>query len=273
MYTVTVFTLFPTRQVAVSLFGFGVHWYGILYVVAFLVAYLLLPRLQGRRSLSLSRDDWSSVLTYGILGVLVGGRLGFVLLYHPLYYVAHPLEVLFVWKGGMSSHGGFVGVGLALLLAARRHRIPLPALLDLVVVPAAVGLALGRIGNFINGELYGTITTVPWAIAVPGVEGLRHPVQLYAVAKDLAIALLCFWHLTATRSLKPGGTFALFLVLYSVLRFLVEFVREPDSPLLSFGGIALTRGQAYSLPLFLIGVVLWVVWRRGARRASFGEPK
>lgn len=267
-YSGSMMQFFPSRAVAVSLFGFGIHWYGILYIVAFLVAFFLLPRLQAERRLALSREEWSNVLTLGILGVLLGGRLGFVLLYHPLYYAAHPLEVLAVWKGGMSSHGGFLGVGIAFLWASRRYQIPLLALLDLAVIPAAIGLALGRVGNFINLELYGTVTNLPWGIAIPGVEGLRHPTQLYAVAKDLLIALLCLWHLRSTRSLRPGGTFAIFLMLYGLLRFLVEYVREPDSPLVSLGLFALTRGQAYSLPLFFIGCVLWLWWRRGVRSSA-----
>lgn len=255
--------LFPSRAVAVSLFGFAVHWYGILYVVAFLLAYLLLPRLQKERGLLLSREEWSRVLTAGILGVLIGGRIGYVLFYHPLYFAQHPLEILAVWKGGMSSHGGFLGVGAALLISTRRHALSLSALLDLAVIPAALGLALGRVGNFINLELYGTATALPWGMTIPGVEGMRHPVQLYAVVKDLFIAAVCFWHVRHSRLLQSGGTFALFLVLYGFLRFLVEFVREPDFPPLSFGYFSLSRGQLYSLPLLLIGIWLWIRWKRG----------
>ena len=262
VYTHHMFTLFPSRAVAVSLFGFGVHWYGILYVVAFLIAFLIFPLLQGERRLAFSWDEWSSVLTSGILGVLIGGRLGYILFYHPLYFAQHPLEIVAVWHGGMSSHGGFLGVGIAFLLTARRHHIPLLALLDLAVIPAAIGLALGRVGNFINLELYGTVTALPWGIMIPGVEGLRHPVQLYAVAKDLFLAAVCLWHLRRTRDLPPGGTFALFLLLYGLLRFLVEFVREPDMPSVVFGSFALTHGQLYSLPLILVGIMLWVRWRR-----------
>lgn len=262
MYTMTVIAFFPSRAVAVSLFGFGIHWYGILYIVAFLIAFLLLQRLQGERRLALSRDEWSTVLTSGILGVLIGGRLGFVLFYHPVYFALHPLEIFAVWNGGMSSHGGFLGVGIALLLTARRNHIPLLALLDLAVIPAAVGLALGRVGNFINLELYGTVTSLPWGMTIPGVEGLRHPVQLYAVAKDLLIAAVCLWHLRRTRDLRPGGTFAVFLMLYGLLRFLVEFVREPDLPSVVFGSFSLTHGQLYTLPLIIVGILLWVWWKR-----------
>ncbi|MDD5041298.1 MAG: prolipoprotein diacylglyceryl transferase [Candidatus Peribacteraceae bacterium] len=261
-------SFFPSRVVAVSLFGFGVHWYGILYIAAFLLAFLLLPRLQKERGLTLSRNDWSDVLTSGILGVLIGGRIGYVLFYHPVYFVLHPLEIAAVWNGGMSSHGGLLGVGIALLLVTRRLHIPLLVLLDIAVVPGAVGLALGRLGNFINLELVGTVTSLPWGMSFPGFDGMRHPVQLYAVAKDLLIAAVCLWHLRRTRLLRPGGTFALFLLLYGVLRFLVEFVRAPDSPLVPLGLFTLTRGQLYSLPLLLLGIVLWVRWKFAARASS-----
>ena len=258
-----MFALFPSRAVALEIFGFGIHWYGLLYVAAFVLAYLLLPRLQHLRGLELANEEWSNILTATILGVLLGGRLGYALFYHPLYYATHPLEIVAVWQGGMSSHGGFLGVGLAVLLVSRRLKIPLLTLLDLIVVPAAIGLALGRVGNFINLELYGTVTSLPWGIAIPGVEGLRHPVQLYAVGKDLLIAGLCFLHLKRTQALNPGGTFALFLMLYAFLRFSVEFFREPDFPPVHFWWIALTRGQLYSIPLFLAGVgVWWFVHRR-----------
>ncbi|ALM09915.1 MAG: phosphatidylglycerol:prolipoprotein diacylglycerol transferase [Candidatus Peribacter riflensis] len=263
-------TFFPSRTVAVALFGFPIHWYGLLYVAAFLLAFLILPRIQKQRGLALSSEAWADLLTAGILGVLIGGRLGFVLFYHPLTYAAHPFEILAVWRGGMSSHGGFIGVGIALWFAARRQHIPLSSLLDLVVIPAAAGLALGRVGNFINLELYGTVTTLPFGMAIPGVEGLRHPVQLYAFLKDLLIAFLCLWHLHRTRMLRPGGTFALFLILYGALRFCVEFVRVPDSPTLVLPWLVLSKGQLYSLPLFLLGVGLWWRWRRGRYSGGSG---
>lgn len=255
--------LFPSRTVALDLFGFGIHWYGIMYLLSFVSAYLLLPRLERYRGLSVARKDWSDVLTAGVLGVIVGGRLGYVLLYDPAYFLAHPLEVFAVWNGGMSSHGGFVGTALALAWVLRRKGIPLCAFADIAVVPVAIGLALGRIGNFINLELYGTPTDLPWGIAIPGVEGLRHPVQFYASAKDLFIALVCFLHLRSVRSATtPGITCALFLMLYGALRFLVEFARAQDYAGLDLGFMELTRGQALTAPVFVVGVFLW---RRAGR--------
>ena len=254
---------FPSRAVALSLFGFSVHWYGLLYLTGFILGYFLLPRLQRYRNIALSKEVWSDVLTWAVVGVLVGGRLGYVLLYDPLQYLLDPLEIFMVWHGGMASHGGFIGTLLALAYMSRKHKIPFLALGDLVVVPVALGLALGRLGNFINQELYGTVTTLPWGIAIPGVEGLRHPTQLYAVAKDLFIALVCYLHLRLP-SRPNGQTGCIFLVLYGVLRFLIEFLRVPTHSSIVLGSLILTRGQGYSVPIVIagVGVLMWG-WRRG----------
>jgi phosphatidylglycerol:prolipoprotein diacylglycerol transferase len=257
-------SFFPSRTVALSLFGFDLHWYGLLYLAAFLVAYVLLPRLQRYRDVTLSRDAWSDILSWGILGVLLGGRLGYVLFYDPAYFLAHPLEIFAVWQGGMSSHGGFIGVILSMLYSCRKHKISLFALGDIVVIPTAIGLALGRLGNFINQELYGIPTTIPWGIEIPGIEELRHPTQLYAVGKDLFIALVCFLHLRLPK--KPNGqTAGIFLILYGVLRFALEFLREPTHTALILGPLILTRGQVYSVPIVVGGIVVLILAQRKKR--------
>ncbi len=183
--------LFPSRTIALTIAGFPIHWYGLMYLAAFLLAWYLLPKIQKWRGLSLSRDAWSTLLAWGVIGVIVGGRLGFVLFYEPTFYLSNPLEIIKVWQGGMSSHGGFIGVGLALWLFARKQKINLLDLLDVIVVPVALGLALGRVGNLINGELYGIESTLPWAMSFPDVEGLRHPTQIYAILKNLIVAGVC----------------------------------------------------------------------------------
>jgi phosphatidylglycerol:prolipoprotein diacylglycerol transferase len=256
---------FPSRPVFLEIFGFSVHWYGIMYLLAFLIAWYLLPRLQKRRGLTLGSDEWSAILSWAIVGVIAGGRLGYVLFYEPSYFALHPTEVFAVWHGGMSSHGGFIGVTLALLYALRHRKQDFLRIADIVVIPVAIGLALGRMGNFINQELYGRITTLPWCIMIPGVEGCRHPAQLYAVAKDLFIAAACFWYLSRVTPIRPGRTAALFLMLYGTLRFLVEFVREPDHSPFSVLGLVLTRGQLYSLPILIAGIVLW--WWTARKRS------
>jgi phosphatidylglycerol:prolipoprotein diacylglycerol transferase len=257
--------LFPTRTVALQIAGFSVHWYGIMYVLAFIIAAVLLPILQKERGLKFSREQWLDIVSWGVLGVLLGGRLGFVFFYEPSYFIAAPWKIIAVWEGGMSSHGGFLGVGIALLLLCWKKKYDLLAILDVVVVPAAIGLALGRLGNFINQELYGTVTTLPWSIAIPGVSGLRHPTQFYELCTDLLVALCCF--LSLPRPLfrfSYGRTFALFLMLYAIARFCIEYFREQQYALFILGPLCLTRGQLLTIPLLLFGVAIWflpVRWR------------
>ncbi len=248
--------LFPTMNVAMSIGGFPVYWYGILYIAAFFVAAVLLPRLQHLRQLSLSKSSWSDILTWAVMGVLVGGRVGYVLFYRFSAFLEHPLLLLDVRSGGMASHGGFLGVTLALLwIMRKRSWSDKLAIADVAVVPIAIGLAFGRFGNFLNQELYGTITSLPWGMQFDGVTGLRHPTQFYAIAKDLFIAAACFFYLTRTRSsFVPGRALALFLMLYGVLRFVVEYFRD-QTGVAMFGG--LSEGQVLTVPVFLIGVGLW----------------
>jgi phosphatidylglycerol:prolipoprotein diacylglycerol transferase len=245
---------FPSRRVALDIFEFSIHWYGLLYLLAFLVAYWSLPRLQHHRNVKISKEEWSNILTAAILGVLVGGRLGYVFFYAP-ELIVHPLEIVKVWHGGMSSHGGFLGVGIAVGWYLYRKNLPILAIADVVVVPIAIGLAFGRLGNFVNLELYGTVTSLPWAMDIPGVEGARHPLQLYGIGKNLFIALICFMHLRSTS--VSGKTFGVFLMLYGFLRFLLEYVREQSYAALSLGIVDLSRGQLLTIPLFVTGLLLW----------------
>lgn len=248
--------LLPSRAVFIDLFGWQIHWYGLLYLAAFAIAWFLLPKLQSLRSLNLSKDEWSQLLTASVIGVIVGGRLGFVLFYEPAYFLSHPFHIFAVWQGGMASHGGFIGVTIALMWSLRDKKNLILPIADVVVVPVALGLACGRIGNFINQELYGTITTLPWGINIPGEEGLRHPTQLYAVIKDLFIATVCYLHLLKTS--VPGRTLALFLMLYGALRFIMEFFREQQGQFVEIGPLAFSDGQILTVPLFVAGLILWL---------------
>lgn len=253
-------SFFPSRAVALQLFGFSVHWYGIMYFLAFLVAWYLVPRLQKKRGLSFSADEWSGLLTAAVLGVIIGGRLGFVLFYEPAYFLMHPLKVFAVWEGGMASHGGFIGVTLAMYIKLRNYGMEtFWKVADVVTVPIAIGLMLGRLGNFINLELYGTVTDVPWAIAIPGVEGLRHPTQIYAMIKDVFLATVCFWHLSKGSPAKPGITLSIFLMLYGVLRFIVEIYRDQTN--VDMYGV-LSEGQVLTIPVIVIGLTIYSVLRR-----------
>ncbi len=247
--------------------GFPIHWYGLLYLLAFIIAYVSLPRLLRYRSLTLSPDTLSAILSAVVLGVIVGGRLGYVVFYELPYFVQHPLEIFAVWNGGMSSHGGFLGVTISLWFALKKRKVPLLPFLDCMSVPVALGLAFGRFGNFINLELYGTVTTLPWAISIPGVEGLRHPTFFYSMAQDLCMACVCYAMLRSRR-FETGQTFAMFLLLYGVLRFVVEIFRDQPYGYMHLLGIELSRGQLLTLPIIAIAIVLLVFLQR---RSGNGE--
>ncbi|MFH1354406.1 MAG: prolipoprotein diacylglyceryl transferase [bacterium] len=255
-------SLFPAREIAVDLFGWQIRWYGVLYLAAFGIVWYLLPRLAKYRDLELSKEDWLYVLTLGMAGVLVGGRLGFALLYEPGYFLAHPKEIFTLWQGGMSWHGGSVGVGLALWLASRQLKINFWKLADVAVVSAALGLAAGRLGNVINGELFAG----PLA-------------QFFAVAVNVLIFGILFWNLRISAGFRKtplsfslskskrvlilagtkdsGYVAALFLILAGVVRFGMEYLRVQQYELI-FG---LTRGQLLSLIIVVTGGLL-MIWRR-----------
>lgn len=238
--------LWPSRAVALSAFGFELRWYGVLYVLAFGLAWWLLPRLQRYRGLNLARDEWLSALTWSAAGVLIGGRVGYVLFYEPAYFSARPGQIFALWQGGMSAHGGFIGVGLALWFFARRLKIDVLKLADVIVVPVALGLALGRVGNWINAELY--------------VSNMAHAL---AIGKGLVIAGACYFYLKKVSEVGGGYVLAIFLVLYGGLRFLTEYLRVQDWPLV----LGLTRGQLLTLPILAAGVLL-MVWLRRSKSAS-----
>ncbi len=253
--------LFPNRAVAITVAGFNIHWYGLMYLFAFLLAFYLLPRIQKWRGLNISRDDWSSLLALGVIGVIAGGRLGFVLFYEPAFYLANPAEIIKVWNGGMSSHGGLIGVGIAVMLFCRRKSINIFSLLDVVVIPGAIGLAMGRVGNLINGELYGIESVVPWAMQFAESDVLRHPTQIYAIIKNLIIAGVCTMYIQSV-SVKKGQVFALFLIMYGLLRYIVEYYREQPYGVYDFGIIMMSRGQLLTVPIIVIGVGLWWIIKR-----------
>lgn len=225
--------LFPAREVMVSFGVLEVRWYGVLYLAAFGLVWWWLPRLQKYRGLKLSRDEWLFVLTGGLAGVLIGGRLGFVVFYELEYFLAHAVEAFSLRQGGMSIHGGMVGVGTALWLASRKLKIDYWKLADVVVAPAALGIAVGRIGNVVNQELFATL-----------------PAQFMAVGVNVVIAGILFWYLR--RSVRSGVVTALFLILYGVARFGMEYFREQDYLLF----LGLSKGQWLAVIVFLVGIIL-----------------
>ncbi|MBT3834903.1 prolipoprotein diacylglyceryl transferase [Candidatus Peribacteria bacterium] len=248
-------SIFPTRQIFLEIGPLTIHWYGIMYMIAFLLVLWIVPRIKKYRDVHLSSEYLSTLLLYGIVGTIVGGRLGYVIFYGADYFGDNPLEIFMVWKGGMSSHGGIIGVAIAAWIFSKKHAIDIWRLADVLVIPAAIGLAFGRFGNFINQELYGSVTDLPWAISIPGEMDLRHPTQIYAIIKNLFITSVCFMHLKKYK--KPGTTLGLFIILYGILRFLIEFIRVETSEGFDIAFMHLTRGQMLTVPLIVIGV--WIM--------------
>lgn len=241
----------------------AVRWYGLMYLGGFLFASFWIGRLAPRRGLEFDKDRLSDLLFYGVLGVILGGRLGYVFFYNAGYFVEHPLKVFAVWEGGMSFHGGLLGVVCAALLFCRRYKLAVLPMGDVIAAAAPVGLGLGRLGNFINGELWGRTTDLPWGMVFPNAGPVpRHPSQLYEFILEGVVLFLLLWLLHGIRS-REGVPFFSFFMGYGVFRFLVEFVREPDTQLGYLWGGA-TMGQLLSLPMILFGLcgLLWVFRRR-----------
>lgn len=244
--------------VAVAIGPVAVHWYGLMYLLAF-VAFLLLGR---QRIASGAAPGWQAeevddLLFYGALGVVLGGRLGQVLFYEPGYFLAHPLEILAVWKGGMSFHGGFLGVLVAFTVFARRTGRPWFAVADFVAPLVPPGLMFGRIGNFINGELWGRVCDpdLPWGMIFPQVDYTpRHPSQLYqAGLEGLMLFILLWWF--ARRPRPVGAVSAAFLFGYGCFRFIAEYFRSPDDGIFGLSE-SISMGQWLSLPMIVGGVIL-----------------
>ena len=254
--------------VAFSIGPLSVRWYGLMYLAGFGAGWWLgrrrIDHAPPDRPAAVTRAQFDDLLFYAVLGVVLGGRLGYVLFYKPLYYAMHPLEIFALWHGGMSSHGGLLGVLIAMWLLARRHGLDWWRLMDFVAPLVPIGLAAGRLGNFINGELYGRVSDVPWAMVFRGGGAApRHPSQLYELALEgLTLFALLWWFSSKPR--PRAQVSALFLIGYGVFRFIAEFAREPDS-FLGFLALGMTMGQWLSLPMILAGVALFA-W--SARHAA-----
>jgi phosphatidylglycerol:prolipoprotein diacylglycerol transferase len=245
--------------VMISLGPLQLRWYGMMYVFGILSGWLLGRYRATKPWNKMTPPLMDDFLTWAILGVVLGGRLGYVLFYNPSFYLSEPLRIFAVWEGGMSFHGGCLGVLAACWLFGRTHDMSFPEVGDFVSPLVPPGLFFGRIGNFINGELWGRYTDLPWAMPFPGAGGLpRHPSQLYEAALEGALLFVIVWVYSAKPRPK-GCVGALFLLGYGVFRFLVEFAREPDRQL---GFVALhwmSMGQVLCLPMILFGAG-WLIW-------------
>jgi phosphatidylglycerol:prolipoprotein diacylglycerol transferase len=250
-----------------------IHWYGITYLVAFAL-FMWLASLRIRRpwfvDAGWTRHDIEDLLFFGVVGVVLGGRLGYVLFYKPGYYMAHPLEIFAVWKGGMAFHGGLLGVTLAMALFAWLREKPFLQVMDLIAPCVPTGLASGRIGNFINGELWGRAAepSLPWAMIFPqsGSDLPRHPSQLYQFSLEgLLLFGLLWWYARTQR--KPGQVASAFVAGYGVMRFVAEYFREPDAFLgLLAGGMSM--GQWLCVPMIVGGALLWLWFARQPERSK-----
>ncbi|MFC4161152.1 prolipoprotein diacylglyceryl transferase [Chitinimonas lacunae] len=249
--------------VAITLGPFPVRWYGLMYLVGF----VLFLYLGHRRARANADQGWTTrqlddLFFYGVLGVILGGRLGYVLFYKPGEYLLHPLDIFKLWEGGMAFHGGFLGVVLAMWYFARRTGRSFLQVGDFVAPLVPLGLAAGRLGNFINGELWGRATDLPWGMIFPLVDQTpRHPSQLYQFVLEGVLLFVLLWWFSSRR--RPvGQVSALFLMGYGLFRFIAEFAREPDN-FLGFLALGFTMGQWLSLPMILIGA--WLFWACGQR--------
>lgn len=279
-------------QIDLGSFSFALRWYALAYIAGFLLGWWIIQSLMKRPALwpadtpPLPAAKVEGLLTYVIIGVILGGRLGFVLFYQTSYYMAYPAGILRIWEGGMSFHGGFAGVVVAGLVYCRRHAVPPLQLADSMALVAPIGIGLGRVANFINAELWGRPTTVPWGVVFPGAQAqtcpwdwpaalcARHPTQLYEAALEGAVLFAVLaWLVWRSGWLKsPGAVTGVFIAGYGLARFTVEFWRQadaqfisPDNPLghvVSLGQAGVTMGQVLSLPMIVIGLAL--LWR--ARR-------
>jgi len=243
--------------IAIHIGSFGIHWYGLMYLTGFM-AFIGLGRWR------IAHQNWQKwtpamlddALFFGALGVILGGRLGYVIFYQPAYFLNHPLEIFALWQGGMSFHGGFLGVLAAMVFFSRKYRQPWLSIMDFVAPLVPLGLGAGRMGNFINGELWGRATNASWGMIFPQVDNIaRHPSQLYEFTLEgIVLFGLLWWYSSKPR--PAGAISALFLIGYGSFRFLVEFTREPDN-FLGLLSLGMSMGQWLSLPMIVIG--LWML--------------
>lgn len=260
--------------VAFSIGSWPVYWYGIMYGVAFLQFILLgnqrikQPHIAAQ---GWTKDQVSDIIFYGMLGVVIGGRLGEVLFYRPAYFWEHPLEIPMTWLGGMSFHGGFLGVVVAMWIWARKHKQSIGNVFDFIAPLVPLGYAAGRFGNFINHELPGRAASadLPWAMQWPGVDHLVHPSPLYQTLVDGILLFVIMW-LFARRQKPRWATGALYCMLYGCARFFTEYFRVPDWET-GFAGVTISSGQVLSLPMIIVGAAV-MVWAYKYQQPSVAEP-
>lgn len=238
----------------------AVRWYALSYIAGIILGWWLIARIERRyRRIDAPLPDktFEDLAVWATLGILVGGRLGFVLFYRPTEFLSHPLDILKIWQGGMSFHGGMLGATIAFYIMCWRQSVPFLPMMDRIACVAPIGLFFGRIANFVNAELYGRVTDVPWGVIFPGQYHPRHPSQIYeALGEGVLLFALLQYLLWRTNAYKRSGMLAgLFLCGYGCVRFTVEFVREPDTYIGPIGEV-ITMGQLLCIPMLMLGVYL-----------------
>jgi phosphatidylglycerol---prolipoprotein diacylglyceryl transferase len=253
---------FPTIDpVLVAIGPFAIRWYAIAYIAGILLGWRFVLMLIDRGNTAMTRKDADDFVVWATVGIILGGRLGYVLFYRPEFYLFNPLEIVFIWQGGMSFHGGLLGMVGAIILFSRKRGLELFTVADLIALAGPIGLFFGRIANFINAELFGRTTDVPWAVIFPNGGPLgRHPSQLYEAGLEglVLFGIVCLVYFGTTARLRPGLLTGVFTAGYALARLFVELFREPDAHLGFLAG-GITMGQVLSVPLLLFG--LFLVWR------------
>lgn len=254
--------LFPDPAIIIEIGPFALRWYALSYITGLLIGWKLLRTLSARMPVVANQRQVDDFLTWAILGVVLGGRLGYVLFYQPTRFLAQPIQIIYVWQGGMAFHGGMLGVAVAILIFCRRENIPLLGFSDRIAVVTPVGLGLGRIANFVNGELWGRPAPdwLPWAMRFDTTGGgplLRHPSQLYQAALEGLVLFVVLWRTARSEAVRArfGFLTGLFLAGYGTARIIGEFFREPDA-FLGYLYQGATMGQLLSLPMLAAGIFL-----------------
>ncbi len=255
----TIFIFPNMNPIVFSIGPLHVHWYGLMYLFGFVSAYFLALYRIKRYHLAWTTDNVDDLIFYAALGVIIGGRVGYMLIYKPMQWLADPFEVFKIWEGGMSFHGGLIGVMIALAFFSRRIKKPFWTVADFVVPLVPLGLAAGRAGNFINGELWGRLTNGSWGMIFPHVDAYpRHPSQLYELILEGFFLMALIW-IYASKPRPRACVSAIFLMGYAACRFFVEYFRQPDAPLGLF--YSLSMGQLLSIPMFIAGLFLYIFAR------------
>ncbi|XVN43208.1 MAG: prolipoprotein diacylglyceryl transferase [Candidatus Rickettsia vulgarisii] len=253
--------IFPNiNPVAFSIGPFDIHWYALAYVLGIIIGWSYAKKIIEKFSINISKQALESFITWAILGVIIGGRLGYVLLYDPAKYFLDPIQILKTYEGGMSFHGGLIGLIVSSYLFCYKNKISFFLLTDILAIVAPIGLFLGRIANFINGELYGRVTNMPWGIVFPNSDlQARHPSQLYeAFFEGIILFTILFYATFKHKTIKTLGlNSAIFLIFYSIFRIIIEMFREPDFHI-GFIFHNVTMGQILSIPMLIFGIYLLV---------------